>query len=86
MPLQPKDLTPLQQVVLGVAVSLAGLALAIACGTGTQSIPLLVQCQLDALRVLPADPNMATKADAIDVAQRILSCRRTFHTPDAGPP
>jgi len=41
----------------------------------------LVECKLDALRVLPDDPAQVTVADAIDVVSRIKAC----HQPaDAG--
>jgi len=51
-------------------------------GCGRAAIaPQLVQCKLDALRVLPDDPAQVTVADAVDVVSRIKAC----HQPaDAG--
>lgn len=86
MPKTPKDLTPLQQAALGVAISLAGLGVALACGTGSQPLFALERCQLEALRVLPSDPKMATVYDVADIVERIRACRLE-HGPrvDAGP-
>ena len=51
-------------------------------GCGQAAItPQMVQCKLDALRVLPEDPKQATVADAVDLISRIKAC----HEPaDAG--
>jgi hypothetical protein len=43
-----------------------------ACGSGLT--PALVECKLNALRVLPEDPNQATVADARDVIGRLKAC------------
>jgi hypothetical protein len=53
-----------------------------ATGCGQSAVtPQLVQCKLDALRVLPLDPAQVTVADAVDVVSRIKAC----HQPaDAG--
>lgn len=34
----------------------------------------LVQCKVDALKVLPDDPGQATVRDAIDVVRRVKAC------------
>lgn len=36
--------------------------------------PSLVECKLDALKVLPDDPDQATVADAKDVIGRLKAC------------
>lgn len=81
-PNEPKDLTARQQVLLGACLSVAAIVVAFACGTGTQSLPMLVQCQLDALKILPDDPKMATVYDVADIVERVRACHRQH--PDAG--
>ena len=77
------QLSPVQQAALGVAISLASLAVAFgACGVGSANLPAVIQCQLDALKVLPKDPAMATPYDAVDIIHRIRACKREF--PDGG--
>jgi hypothetical protein len=61
--------------------SLAALCLVSALGCGSAVTPALVQCKLEALRVLPADPEQATVADARDLVARIKACHAA---PDAG--
>lgn len=39
-----------------------------------------VQCELDALKILPSDPMQATVYDAVDVINRVRACR----APDVG--
>lgn len=75
---EPGRLSPRQQAVLGVAISLASLAVAFgACGVGSsQRLPLVIQCQIDALKILPKDPAMATPYDAVDIINRIKECKR----------
>lgn len=51
-----------------------------ACSEG---LPPIVRCQLDALRVLPADENMITVGDARDVYRRVRACHRL--EADGGP-
>jgi hypothetical protein len=72
-------MSPVRQIAFGVLISLAGFGgLAYGCAGGQLSP--LVQCKLDALKVLPADPLKATVYDAIDVIERLQAC----HRPDAG--
>lgn len=74
---------PITQVGLGVVLSVSALALAWAC-SGAQRIPAVVACQVEALKILPDDPMMATVYDAVDLIHRIRACHR--HHPDAGAP
>lgn len=79
----PKDLTRGQQAILGAVICSVALGLHWACGGATaQNLPAFVQCQLDALKVLPEDPNMVTVYDAADIVERVRSCRLSH--PDAG--
>ncbi len=62
---------------VGAAIGIGGWILlsAHATGCGQSAVtPQLVQCKLDALRVLPTDPKQVTVADAIDVVSRIKAC------------
>lgn len=63
----------LVEIGWGFAIGFVGLA----CGNSA-----LVQCKLDALRVLPEDPGNATVYDAVDIIERIRACHRL--TPDGG--
>jgi len=77
----PETPGPARQVVIGAAVSVVAftlLALMLnGCGAAT---PLLVQCKLDALKILPDDPRMVTPWDAVDLVNRIKAC----HAPADG--
>ncbi len=73
----------LREIAAGVAIGLTCLGLPLACGS---ELPALVRCKLDALRVLPDDPGMATAYDAVDVIERIGACRHAFGDGDAGSP
>lgn len=53
----------------------------VGCGAAT---PQLIQCKLDALKVLPEDPRMVTPYDAVDLVNRIKACHG--ESPDAGAP
>lgn len=57
-------------------------AFLVACAT-LPSKARLAECKLDALRVLPADPEQATVADARDVIQRLRACNASEQ--DGGP-
>jgi hypothetical protein len=46
-------------------------------------LPLVVQCKLDALKVLPEDENMITVGDALDVYRRVRACHHL--EADGGP-
>lgn len=62
-----------------------GLALAAAltpaCGTAVN--PALVQCKLEALRVLPEDPKAISSHDLDTLAGKLQACHAS---PDAGAP
>jgi hypothetical protein len=68
-------------VVLGSLVALVPWA----CGAGAQKLPAVVQCQLDALQVLPRDLGNVTVYDAIDIYERVRACKQQ-HPDDAGAP
>lgn len=69
----------LREMALGVVLVFAVLGpLGFACGNSA-----LVQCKLDALKVLPADPMMATVYDAVDIIERVRACHRV--ETDGGP-
>lgn len=69
----------LREMALGVVVAFVVLGpLGLACGNST-----LVQCKLDALKVLPRDPGQATVYDAVDVIERVNACHRI--ETDGGP-
>lgn len=40
------------------------------CGT-----PALLQCRLDAVRMLPEDPGQVTVYDVVDLTQRLHACK-----------
>ncbi len=69
----------LREIAAGVAIGLTCFGILFACS----ELPALVQCKLDALKVLPDDPGMATVYDAVDVIERVRACRRSV---DAGAP
>jgi hypothetical protein len=54
-----------------IAFVLAALFLS---GCAASQVPALVQCKLDALRVLPKDPMQVTFADGVDLVERIQAC------------
>lgn len=62
----------LREIAAGMVLGFVALgALCLACGN-----PALIQCKLDALKVLPEDPAMATVYDASDVIERLRACHR----------
>ena len=60
---------------------LVGLALAALMGCASSQSSRLVQCKLDALKILPDDPMQVTFADGVDLVERIKACEAE---PDAG--
>jgi hypothetical protein len=66
----------MQALVLGLVCLLV-----VGCGAAT---PQLIQCKLDALKVLPHDPMQATFGDAVDLVDRINACER--EAADGGAP
>lgn len=81
----PKDtgVSPLVQIIVGALLGLVVLGVPLSCGSGTQ-LTALMRCKLEALRMLPADPGMATVYDAADLVERIHACHRVEG--DAGQP
>ena len=68
--------------ILASGAALAAALLVTKCTASGQLTPVM-QCKLDALKVLPSDPLNATVYDAVDVIQRVRACSRS-HPPDAG--
>lgn len=64
---------PVIQIALGLVIGLIAMGIPFACGGS--SLPGVVQCQLDALKVLPQDSMNATVYDAVDVIERVRACR-----------
>lgn len=62
----------LREIAAGMVLGFVALCLAVACA----GVPPIVQCKLDALKVLPDDPAMATPYDAVDVIERLQACHR----------
>lgn len=73
---------PLAQIAIGVVIGLFVFGIPLACAGGALSPRL--RCHLDALKVLPNDPLMATVYDAVDVIERVQACNRTLG--DGGAP
>lgn len=73
---------PLAQVALGAVIALIAFGIPLACAGGALSPRL--RCHLDALKVLPEDPLMATVYDAVDVIERVQACDRA--ATDGGSP
>lgn len=73
----------LRDIAIGVLIGLVALGLPLACSAPGQLTPL-ARCQLEALRVLPEDPQQVTVMDAVDIVERIRSCH-DVHPGDAGP-
>lgn len=71
----------LREIAFGVVIVMVALGLPLACGGA--GVSPLVRCQLEALKILPADPDMVTVFDAVDVTQRLRECRRVAR--DGGP-
>lgn len=70
----------LRDIALGALIGMVVLGLPLACTNARLSG--LVRCQLEALKVLPDDPNMATIYDVVDIIERVQACKRAG---DAGP-
>lgn len=69
-----------------VAVVMVMAALEALAGCGAAVTPQLVQCKLDALRVLPSDPKMFTPYDGEDLINRLKACESAAAPGDAGTP
>jgi hypothetical protein len=72
----------MRHVLAGVVIGVAMASAAWACGIVVRParIPLVVSCQIDALKVLPPELGMVTVCDAADIWERVHACR----APDAG--
>lgn len=72
---QPQTPGPVVQITLGAAISVVAFGalclLLNGCGAASQA---LVECKLNALKVLPSDPMQATVLDAVDVIERVKAC------------
>lgn len=67
----------LRQITWGFVVGLIAIRALAACGS-TQ----LVECRVNALHVLPADPEQVTVYDVVDLVGRLKACKAQG---DAGP-
>lgn len=78
---------PLLQIALGCLIGIGAFAVPWACGASHREgeLPRIVQCKLDALRVLPDDVGRITVYDAIDIYDRVRACHRAPE-PDAEAP
>jgi len=74
----PETPGPAKQIVIGAALSLLAFgALSVFLnGCGASVTPQLVECKLNALRILPKDPMQVTFADGVDLVERINACER----------
>ncbi len=75
----------LREIALGVVIGIFAIGLPLACSAPGQLTPL-ARCQLEALRVLPEDPQQATVYDAVDIIERVRSCHDVHDHHDAGRP
>lgn len=64
----------LREIAAGLVIGLVVFGVLVGCLGG--GLSPLVRCKLDALRVLPEDPGMATLNDAIDIIERLRACHR----------
>lgn len=71
----------LREIAAGLVIGLIVFGWLTACLGG--SLPPLVRCKLEALKVLPEDENMITVGDARDVYRRIRACHQ--QQTDGGP-
>ena len=77
----PETPGPAYQIALGAAIGLITFGLLLLTqGCGSSLTPQLVQCKLDALKILPDDPMHVTVFDAVDLVERIQAC----HAPADG--
>jgi hypothetical protein len=72
----PHTPSPAHQIALGAAIALVAFAALTLFldGCGAAVSPALIQCKLDALRVLPDDIRMVTPYDAEDIWRRVRAC------------
>lgn len=74
----PQTPGPATQILISTCLSL--LAFGALCvflnGCGSSLTPQLVECKLNALRVLPRDVKMVTPYDVEDLYVRLESCHR----------
>jgi hypothetical protein len=76
----------IQDIAAGFVVGLCVLGTLAMPACGTAITPQLVQCKLEALRVLPADPKMATVYDAVEIIERVKACHGKAEATDGGSP
>jgi hypothetical protein len=65
---------PLSQIALGAAIGLLAFGAFVLCQGCGATNPQLVQCKLDALKILPDDPRMVTPYDGVDLINRLKAC------------
>lgn len=64
----------LKDMALGAVAGVALIGTLATPGCGAALTPQLVECKLDALRVLPKDPKMVTPYDLEDLVNRVNAC------------
>ncbi len=64
----------LRETLLGFALGFCALRGLVACSAAPQ-LTQDISCRLDALRVLPDDPEQVTVYDAVDVVRRMKACK-----------
>lgn len=69
--------------ILGALVAIGAIAAPGACTSGAQ-LERLVECKLDALKILPDDPEQISIGDARDIWQRVRACHIVHGAPDGG--
>lgn len=81
--LVPQTPGPAKQIAIGAALSLLafGALNLFLNGCGAAVTPQLVECKLNALKILPRDPMQVTFADGVDLVERLNACEAG---PDAG--
>lgn len=84
---QPHSPNALVQIALVAALAVGVGALFVPSCTGSGQLTPLMQCKLDALRVLPKDLGYVTVNDAIDIYKRVRACKaEAGEAPDGGAP
>jgi len=72
----PQVPSPVTQIGIGAALALLafGALLLTLSGCGAALTPQLVECKLNALKILPKDPMQVTFADGVDLVERLNAC------------
>lgn len=74
--LAPQTTGPVRQIALGLLISLFFFGALCLCldGCGATLTGAVVECKLNALKVLPDDVRFVTPYDAVDIWQRVRAC------------